>query len=86
MRIFLKVREEFENSLNKGEEVIAGIPAYVMSTSISIFISSLPPFVTSILDYSSVVFTVSSPTCPMASSCVILPYLIRGESADDQSL
>ena len=30
MKIFLKVREEYEQSLVKGEEVVAGIPAYVI--------------------------------------------------------
>lgn len=29
MKIFLKVREEYEQALMRGEEVVAGIPAYV---------------------------------------------------------
>ena len=29
MKIFLKVREEYEQALMRDEEVVAGIPAYV---------------------------------------------------------
>jgi hypothetical protein len=33
MKIFLKVREEYEYALMRSEEVVAGIPAYVPSSS-----------------------------------------------------
>ena len=46
MKIFLKVREEYEQALMRDEEVVAGIPAYVaflLSSSFSPFSSLLPP-------------------------------------------
>jgi hypothetical protein len=39
MKIFLKVREEYEQALMRDEEVVAGIPAYVpflLSSSFSL--------------------------------------------------
>jgi hypothetical protein len=46
MKIFLKVRDDYEQALMRDEEVIAGIPAYVpflISSSFSPFSSLLPP-------------------------------------------
>jgi hypothetical protein len=40
MKIFLKVREEYEQALIRDEEVVAGIPAYV-TFSFLLFFSSL---------------------------------------------
>ena len=45
MKIFLKVREEYEQALIGGEEVVAGIPAYVCD-SIVLFspLSNFSPY------------------------------------------
>jgi hypothetical protein len=46
MKIFLKVREEYEQALMRDEEVVAGIPAYVLfflAFSLSSLSSLLPP-------------------------------------------
>jgi len=43
MRIFQSVREEYETSLVNGEEVVAGIPAYVLRPTSYI----LSPFIAS---------------------------------------
>ena len=43
MKIFLKVRQEYEQSLSRGEEVVAGIPAYVLVlVQISSYTLSVP--------------------------------------------
>jgi hypothetical protein len=45
MKIFLKVREEYEQALMRDEEVVAGIPAYVLfflAFSLSSLSSLLP--------------------------------------------
>jgi len=42
MKIFLKVREEYEQALMRDEEVVAGIPAYVLF--ILFFFPSSPSF------------------------------------------
>ena len=46
MKIFLKVREEYEQALMRDEEVVAGIPAYVpfvLPYSFFLSLSSLLP-------------------------------------------
>jgi hypothetical protein len=46
MKIFLKVREEYEQALIRDEEVVAGIPAYVpfvLPYSFYLSLSSLLP-------------------------------------------
>jgi len=44
MKIFLKVREEYEYALMRDEEVVAGIPAYVL-----FILFFFPPFSSSSL-------------------------------------